>query len=65
MSPEKSLMDDLALGHQRKRCNHSSTFNGLNNDHYSRVLNSLAKYEKNTTKYYLCIKYCMGIRPPI
>ena len=47
MRPEKSLqtstlMDDLVslVDHQRKRCNHSSTFNTLNNDHYLLTLNS-------------------------
>ena len=47
MSPKKSLrssinMDDLAslVGHHRKRYNRSSTFNKLNHDNYSTVLNS-------------------------
>ena len=47
MSPEKSLslsinMDDLVslVGHQRKRHNHSRTFNALNHDNYSLALNS-------------------------
>ena len=55
-------IDDLAslVGHQRKRYNHSSTFNALNHDNYSPAINSHQDYNHYTLESNH-LKLCKGI----
>ena len=55
-------IDDLAslVGHQRKRYNHSSTFNALNHDNYSPALNFHQDYNRYTSENNH-LKLCKGI----